>query len=270
MSVLTNWSQQQSSIGVQPEWTDAGVRALFTFRHHPEDATRSLNFAFQDGTSPEATVANRALVAAQMGVDVESLVFIRQVHGTDVAVVGAAHRGMGVLSSDADRIAADAMVTDDIGITLCILTADCVPVLFYDPVHRAVGAAHSGWRGTVGHICDRVVEAMTREFGTRASDLRVSIGPSIRSCCYEVDDVVAEPVTRAFARAQVITPRFGKPGKYWFSMQGAIRFDLEQLGVPRDAIEDTGLCTSCRVNHLFSHRREQGRAGRLAALIALA
>ncbi|GMA61822.1 peptidoglycan editing factor PgeF [Alicyclobacillus fastidiosus] len=268
--MLTNWSQQRNTIGVQPEWTASGVRALFTFRHHPDDATRSLDFAFQEGTSPEVTVANRALVAKQVGVDLESLVFVRQVHGTDVAVVNAAHRGMGALSIDADRIAADAIITDAVGTTLCILTADCVPVLFYDPVHQAIGAAHSGWRGTVGHICDRVIEAMSREFGTRASDLRVSIGPSIRSCCYEVDDVVAEPVKRAFAGGHVLTPRFGKPGKYWFSMQGAIRLDLERMGVLRDAIEDTGLCTSCRVNHLFSHRKEQGRAGRLAALIALA
>lgn len=269
MSVLTNWYQYGNSIGVQPEWTTAGVRALFTFRHHPDDPNDTLNLAFQEGTPSSATVTNRSLVAKQMGVELSSLVFVKQVHGTSVVTITAEDRGMGAMAPDANRVSADAMVTNVPGVTLCILTADCVPVLFYDPVRRAVGAAHSGWRGTVGHISARVVEAMQREFGTKPRDLLVSIGPSIRSCCYEVDDVVAEPVAREF-QDPVLFPRFGKPNKYRFSMQSAIRMDLERLGVARARIEDTGLCTSCRANHLFSHRKEQGRAGRLGALIALA
>lgn len=267
--MLTNWLQDsEGGISVQPEWISSGVHALFSFRDKKEDSAVGLDIGFHDRLDADVTLANRRRVAKALGQELESFVFVRQVHGTDVIAVDRNHRGMGALSYEPDRIPGDALMTNEPHVTLAILTADCVPILFYDPVRRVAAAAHSGWRGTVGHICVKVVEAMRDTYGTKPKDVLVSIGPSIRKCCYEVDDKVAKEAKGQFP-AGVLLPRFGRAGRYLFNMQGAIRADLEKNGVLPSHIEDTGLCTSCRVEHLFSHRREAGKAGRQVAAIVL-
>ncbi|WAH35522.1 peptidoglycan editing factor PgeF [Alicyclobacillus dauci] len=266
--MLTNWLNHNGGLCVQPGWTESGVHALFSFRHHPNDREGGLDVAFHSRVSEDSTLESRQVVATELGVSLDCFVFVRQVHGADVAVVDAAHRGLGATKASPNRMAADALVTNDKNVALAILTADCVPILFYDPVRKAIGAAHSGWRGTVSHISKRVVETMQKTYGTQPEDLLVSIGPSIRICCYEVDEVVAGPVHREFTE-KVIFPRFNRAGKFWFSMQSAICSDLLTVGVRDEHIDDTGICTSCRSTHLFSHRREQGNAGRQMAAIAL-
>lgn len=268
MSVLTNWRQQDGGIGVQPRWTNAQVHALFSFRHHPVSLEHELDVAFSERISTERTLGNRHYVAEQLGAKLENFVFVRQVHGTHVAVVGEADRGLGALQLDPERPAADALVTNARQVALAILTADCVPILFYDPVRQVIAAAHSGWRGTATHISTEVVCTMQKHFATRPEDIQVTLGPSIRQCCYEVDAKVQAPVAEAFDTT-VIVPRFQRPGHYWFNMQAAIREDLMRAGVQAESIEDTGICTSCRVEHLFSHRCEHGQTGRQMAAIVL-
>lgn len=264
--MLRNWRGIDGSVGVQPRFVDGGVRALFSFRHHPIASDVGLDVAFHERISPENTVMNREYIAECIGEPLNHFAFVRQVHGDHVLRVTEQKSDV---SMDADAgNKADAMITNEKHVPLAILVADCVPVLFYDPVVGAIGAAHSGWRGTVAHIARKVIDTMSDAYGSDPMDIRVSIGPSIRRCCYEVDEVVAEPVRREF-EAPVLFRRFQKSEKYWFSMQGAIRSDLLQAGIPSSLIEDTGVCTSCRVNHLFSHRREQGRAGRQMATIVL-
>ncbi|MFD1677306.1 peptidoglycan editing factor PgeF [Alicyclobacillus fodiniaquatilis] len=266
--MLTNWHQEQDGgICVQPAFTRLGVHALFSFRHHPQQSDEDLDVAFHQRLAHEKTRENRQYVAQQLGMPLANFVFVQQVHGTEVLTVDAAACGNG-MDASARRIAADALLTNEKCVALAILTADCVPVLFYDPVSQVIGAAHSGWRGTVGHISVKVLETMKRQYHTRMEDVFVSIGPSIRRCCYEVDDVVAKPMQAAFSRP-VLFPRFKRPGKYLLSMQAAIREDIERQGVPPAQIEDSGVCTSCRVKHLFSHRREQGEAGRQMAVISM-
>ncbi|GMA58806.1 hypothetical protein GCM10025858_37020 [Alicyclobacillus sacchari] len=159
-------------------------------------------------------------------------------------------------------------MTADVGVALGILVADCAPVLFYDPARRVVAVAHSGWRGTVKGISAAVVARMTEDFGSRADDIRAAIGPCIRRCCYEVDETVARQV-RGTHMERALFKRFGQDGKYWFSLPDAIRIDLIRAGLRPEHVDDCGLCTACRTNHLFSHRREQGHAGRQMAIVAL-
>lgn len=269
--MLTHWVGSHGGMGVRPKWCNADVQAMFSFRHDDSADRLDLDVGFHEHSREDChdtTISNRHKIARALGLDLRHFVFVRQVHGTDVAVVDASHRGMGATSFDENRFAADAVVTDTPDVAIAILVADCVPILFYDPVRRVVGAAHSGWRGTVGHVANKVIDTMTQRFGSRVDDIQVSIGPSIRRCCYEVDDTVADKARTEFSPLMAM-PRFRSPGKYLFSMQSAIRMDLSGMGVLNDRIEDVGLCTACRVDHLFSHRREHGKTGRQLAVISL-
>lgn len=268
MSVLTNWYGIDAGIGVHPQFVGNGVRALFSFRHHPIASDIGLDVGFHDRTAPEITITNREFIAESLDEPLSHFTFVRQVHGANVLLVKKQHRGLGATDEEMDLPQADAMITNQKQSVLAILTADCVSVMFYDSVANVIGVAHSGWRGTVAHISSRVVETMCESYGSKPENIRVSMGPSIRQCCYEVDDVVADPVRQAFSPS-VLCPRFGHRGKYWLSLHAAIRADLQRSGIPDLFIEDTGVCTSCRVNHLFSHRREHGATGRQMAAIVL-
>lgn len=269
MRVLQHTVGPHGGIGVRPQWVTSKVRALFTFRHDDSVTGNDLDIGFHERISHEATLINRQLVAERLGLSLHDFVFVKQVHGTDVLMADDTHRGIGAFDATSPRTPADAIVTGTKGLAIAILVADCVPVLFYDPIREVIAAAHSGWRGTVGHISSVVVDHMVSRFGSRPEDILVSIGPSIRRCCYEVDDVVANPARAAFGE-RVLIPKFNQPGKYWFSMQDAIRMDLERHGIMPTHIEDVGLCTASRLNHLFSHRKEQHQAGRQMAVISLA
>jgi YfiH family protein len=222
---------------------------------------QSLNVGRHVGDDPEAVQANRRRCAEESGVPLERWVFAEQVHGAKVAVVDANAAGAGTNSANPAIPGADALVTTEPGLVLAIQTADCVPVLFVDPDQRVVGAAHSGWRGTVLGISGRVVRVMQEGFGSRPDRLHVWLGPSIRACCYEVDERVAAEVRHVFGH-RPLWRRFGRPDKWWLSLQACIRMDLTAAGVDPARIADCGECTACRTRHFYSHRAEAGRTGR--------
>ncbi|MBF8377583.1 peptidoglycan editing factor PgeF [Alicyclobacillus mali] len=258
MRLLKDVIGQHGGLGIRPPFADPGVRAMFFFRHldvfPPADADVSPRLA-----GPEVAREHRGQMLGKVGLRVDSLCLVRQVHGPRVVRVDAPTES---------AVEADGMITDVPGLALAVLVADCAPVLLYDPVRRVVGACHSGWRGTVEHIVARGIERMRDEYGTDPGHLRVAIGPCIRRCCYEVDDVVAERARNARLE-RALLPRFGRPDKYVFSLPHAIRLSVEACGVQPEHIYDSGVCTSCRNRHLFSHRREGERAGRQMAVIAL-
>ncbi|MBX6352197.1 MAG: peptidoglycan editing factor PgeF [Thermoflavifilum sp.] len=219
----------------------------------------SLNVGLHVGDDPAAVMTNRARCAAYLGSDVGRWVFAEQVHGRSIAVVTQAHAGAGVSSSPLPGV--DALVTAEPGVVLAIQTADCVPVLLADVRQRVVAVVHSGWRGTVLGITGETVRTMQAQFGTQPEDLYAWLGPSIRRCCYEVDERVAQPMRERWGEG-VLWARVGHPGKWWLSLQTAIRRDLMDAGVPTAQIRDCGECTACRTPHFFSHRAEAGRTGR--------
>ena len=259
-----------SNVWVIPEWSDDLVRGGFSFRQggFSEGPYETLNLGAKVGDDIEKVRMNREVVAnAGFGPQTE-WVMAQQVHGHNVGVVGRRERGAGVTLEMPPIQDCDALVTNEPETTLVILTADCVPVLFYDPVHRAIGAAHSGWRGTTQHIVQQVILHMQFLYMTEAKDLRVAIGPSIHRCCYEVDEPVAEIVRNEFGENYLVS-RFQKPGKYLLGLQDCIKRDLIQMGVSPSNIEDAGLCTSCHTDLLFSHRKEHGKTGRECGIIRL-
>lgn len=243
---------------------------MFTFRqggvsHPPYD---SLNLGYHVNDDPELVEANRGICAGWLGGELADWVVPEQVHGTAVAAVGRQDAGRGSTKDSHPVPGVDALVTNQPGITLTVLSADCVPILFFDPVAKVIGAAHSGWKGTVGHIAREVLDVMQRSFGSSVADVDVWLGPSVRRCCYEVNDVVAAPVIQEFG-AKPLIQRHHRPGKYLLSLQACIRADLVKSGVLPGHIHDVGVCSACRTDVLFSHRAEHGRTGRFMGAVRL-
>lgn len=148
------------------------------------------NLALHVGDEAELVNANRRQFAAALGVDAARFTTCAQVHGSKVVCVTEGLIGSGAVDF-ADTIAdTDALITDLPNVPLLLFYADCVPVLLADTETGAVGLAHAGWRGSVGEIALKTVQMMCRHYGCNPEKMLAAIGPSIGSCCYEVDDKV--------------------------------------------------------------------------------
>ncbi|MEF2964659.1 peptidoglycan editing factor PgeF [Paenibacillus sp. M1] len=235
----------------------------------------SLNLALHVGDDPEAVLENRRRLASALGFAPEAWTCGEQIHGTAVAAVAAADRGKGL----ADRAGAfqdtDALVTNVPGVLLASFYADCVPLYFLDPVNRAVGLAHAGWKGTVGRISEAVIDRMEREYGSRRSDIRAAIGPSIGACCYEVDERVMVKVREAFAGilSGEWEPSVAAPspheGRTMLNLKEMNRIIMIKAGILPTHIECTSWCTSCHSDRFFSYRKHSGVTGRMASWVGL-
>ena len=151
-----------------------------------------------------------------------------------------------------------------------IFFANCVPLFFYDPVKQAVGASHSGWRGTVRRMGACTVEAMQREFGSKPEDIYAVIGPSICQKCYEVSEDVIDEFKKTFDEKYWMNLWEAKENKkYQLDLWEANRIVLEEAGIPADQIEISEYCTCCRSDVLFSHRATNGHRGNLSGVITL-
>ena len=197
---------------------------------------------------------------------VEDMVASHQTHTTNIRRMTSADKGKGILRPR-DYADVDGMVTDEPGLVLNTFYADCVPLYFVDPVHRAVGLAHSGWRGTAGRMGARMVEAMGERFGSRPEEIYAAVGPSICRDCYEVSGDVAEQFIRMLGKAVAIPGR--EPGKYQLDLWLANELILRQAGLLPAHIAVTDICTCHNSGYLFSHRASGGRRGSLAAFLAL-
>lgn len=237
-----------------------GVAHAITTRHGglSEPPFDTLNLAYHVGDSDVAVRANRLLAAKALGVDAKGLVFMNQVHGNEVVCISAPPEA---------PLACDALITDTPGLTLGIMVADCVPLIFYDPQNRAIGVAHAGWKGTLLQIAAQTVHQMAQAFKSRPEKLLVGIGPCIGGDCYEVDEKVADPWQRELPEA--FYPALKKHGKdrWRLDLQRANRLMLQETGVPDRQIETMALCTHCEPS-LYSYRRDQ-KTGRFAGLISL-
>lgn len=230
----------------------------------------SLDLGLHVGDNPDDVVENRRRYLSALGLDASRLVTPEQVHGEAIKRVGRAEAGRGALSY-ADSIAkTDALITDVPGLPLLLCFADCTPILFLDPVHRAVGIAHGGWKGTVRRIAAKTARRMQQEFGTRPEDLLVGIGPSIGPCCYEVGPEVERQFDEAFPghRAELFSHPDAEGGTH-LSLWAANRLQLEEVGVLPEHIDEARTCTACHHDDFFSYRADGGKTGRLAAVIAL-
>jgi YfiH family protein len=205
----------------------------------------SLNLGYRWGDDPENVAENRRRVAAAAGYDPARLQVTKHVHGTRVWVVG---------DPAPDPPEFDVLATDRAGDVLGAFAADCLPILFADPVARACAAAHAGWRGTAAGVAPIAVRALADRFGSRAADVRVALGPSIGPCCFEVGDEVVD----AFRAALGDVPGMiaDGPRKKHIDLRVATRVQLERAGVRPELIDDRPPCTRCRGDRFFSFRRD--------------
>ena len=226
----------------------------------------SMNLSFTRGDREEDVHANYRRIAKVMGCEPGDMTASHQTHTTNIRRITREDRGKGIVR-ERDYEEIDGLITNEPGIALVTYFADCVPLYFVDPVHRAIGLAHSGWRGTAGRMGERMVRAMEQAFASRAEDLYAAIGPSICRDCYEVSGEVALQFEKLPGRG-VVTPG-EKPGKYQLDLWLANRLILEQAGIPRERIAVTDICTCHNSEYLFSHRASGGRRGNLGAFLML-
>ena len=234
--------------------------------HAPYD---SLNLSFNVGDDPDKVLKNRKLLAGALGIPLTSLTTAKQIHDGHVKVVSEALRGRGSTNYHGAINATDAMVTDRENTCLMILLADCVPILFYDPSKRVVGAAHAGWRGTLRFVAYNTVKVFQEDFGCLPEDIVVGIGPSIGPCCYQVSQDVVSQVQRVFGAGQHSVGRTSKNGKGYFDLWTANLKQLVQAGISEKNIELAKICTRHHPELFFSYRHEKGKTGRFGAGIVI-
>lgn len=263
---------------------------LFTTRTGgvSEGIFESLNLNFNRGDDPEKVLMNYERVAKALGCSIEDMVLSKQTHTTNIRLVTEDDKGKGLVKPlDYDDV--DGLITDIPGIALVTSYADCVPLYFVDPVHRAIGLAHSGWRGTADKMGDCMVKAMETHFGTKPENLYAAIGPSICQDCYEVSEEVAQIFLDIFKGEEALEQeiikkgyRGGMEGRYTHVVepgreQGKYQLDLWlanimiliKAGILSDHIEVTDICTCHNPDYLFSHRASQGKRGNLSAFLMI-
>lgn len=209
--------------------------------------------------APGRVAANRQRLYRALGFDL--LAAPRQVHGVAVAPVTA-----DMLDLPADELrrrldGSDAVMTDRPGVAVAVSTADCVPVLLYDPEHGACAAVHAGWRGMAAHIVREAVESMQTRYGTRPACLYAAVGPSIGPDCFEVGDEVVEAFCSAGFDPSAVVRRYPS-GRAHIDLWAAAVEELTACGVDLSQIEVAGICTRTRHDEFFSARALGVRSGR--------
>lgn len=232
----------------------------------------SMNLSFTRGDDEHAVRENYRRLAEAMGTAPENFVTTDQTHTTNVIRVGKAECGIGV-TKPRPYTDVDGLITNEPGVILSTFFADCVPLYFVDPVHRAIGLSHSGWRGTVNRMGKQTLLAMKREFDTNPHDVIAAIGPSICQDCYEISEDVAEQFIKEFATAD--DPKVSDilidkgNGKYQLNLWECNRRVMTEAGIQDKNISVTNICTCCNPDKLFSHRASHGKRGNLGAFMMI-
>jgi YfiH family protein len=243
-----------------------------------------LNLGFTEQDDRETVARNRQLLAeAVTGNPATPLITVRQIHSNLVLRAGAA---------PSKPVKADGLITDEPGLLLSVMTADCIPILIADRRRRVVGAFHAGWRGTVQRIVECGVGRMRLEFGSRPEDLIAAIGPGNSACCYSVGEEVQAAFESQFVYACELFSEVYDPDpvrlKYpmlflnqrapghasplisvHLDLVEANRRQLIDAGLKPERIQRVGGCTHCQNHRFFSYRAEHGRTGRMMATIGI-
>jgi hypothetical protein len=217
----------------------------------PQD---SLNLAWHTGDDPVHVRENYRRLCANLGISPESIVTTGQVHGTDVALVTAPGNLDGF----------DALITNVRGLFVGIMTADCYPILVHDRRTGACGAAHAGWQGAAGLIAEKTVQAMRDAFGTLPQDCLAWVGTGISGERYEIGGEVA-----ARFDSRYLEPSPSGEGKFLLDLSAASRDQLIEAGISPEQVQCSEFCSYCDSDRFFSYRRDNGKTGRMLALIGV-
>jgi YfiH family protein len=213
----------------------------------------SLNLGIHRKDTPQNVQENFRLLCNAAGLDKNAIVMTDQVHGDNVHVAKRCDIGKRIAKTDA-------LITNEKGVVLCTFHADCIPIFFLDPVKKAIGLAHCGWRGTRLKIGVKVVEKMKAEYGCRPEDILVGIGPSIGVCHFEVDRDVADLFDEKYVQMHQ---------KPHIDLRQMCRDDLQSAGIRPDNITVSDICTYCSRDLFFSYRGDNMKTGSMASVMQL-
>ena len=230
----------------------------------------SLNLSFSVEDAKENVLENFRRIGERFGKTPEDFVLSKQSHETKVLKLGVKDRGKGI-TKERDYEGIDALITDEEGLILSCFSADCVPILFYDPIRKAVGACHSGWRGTKGKILRNVVEEMSKHFSSNPADILIAIGPSISKEQY----IVSEDLGLSFLEDYKDCSEEDSSSPIRRLSEDKFQLDLWDLnrrialdcGLKKEHISISGYCTMENPELFFSHRYSQGKRGLQGAFI---
>ena len=229
----------------------------------------SMNLSFTRGDAEDAVRENYHRLADAVGFEMESIVTSDQTHTSNVIRVTEEDRGNGI-TKPRPYTDVDGMITDVPGLVLATFYADCVPLYFVDPVHKAIGLSHSGWRGTAARIGEVTVNKMRECFGSDPEDIYGAIGPSICQDCYEVSEDVILEFQKSFDRKDWEALFYRKEnGKYQLNLWEANRKIMLEANLKEEHISMPNICTCCNPEFLFSHRASKGKRGNLGAFLSI-
>jgi hypothetical protein len=224
----------------------------------------TLNLGGTVGDDPQHVQKNRHRVFEALGLNINSLYDVWQVHSADIVCTDQPR------PERTTHLKADAILTDRPGVTLFMRFADCVPLLLFEPKRGVIGLVHAGWKGTVSRIAERAVLTMHQQYGSSPKDILAMIGPSIGPDHYEVGQEVIYQVQSTFGpHAERLLTKYNgeRSGRLHLDLWAANQQVLLDAGVRQ--IEMSGICTACQLDDWYSHRAESGRTGRFGALVSL-
>lgn len=236
------------------------ISAHFTTRHggvssSPHD---NLNLAFHVGDNPKNTLENHRILADMLEYDLKNLIHMRQIHSNNIIIANS------TMNFDTSP-QCDALITNCTDIPLMVMSADCTPILLYDPIKHAIGAVHAGRAGALNRILPMTLEAMEKNYGTALSDIQIVLGPSIHGCCYEINENIADEVkAKGYEAALIRTKK-----KVSLDVNTILHIQLKVLGIASQQVETINQCTSCNCHDYFSYRADEQHTGRIAGVIFL-
>jgi YfiH family protein len=230
-----------------------------------EGPLRSLNLSTRVGDDEDRVHTNRLRLCHLMSINPEKVAQAQLVHGNHIEVI----TEQSPKSFAYKFPTTDGLITNVAQVPLFIPVADCAAVAFFDPQQRVIGMVHSGWKGIVHRIIPALVETMQAVYGSHPANILVGVSPCLGPCCYEVRADFIDTFTEAFpVKAKDFLLPQGDDTIH-FDMWSALRWQLEESGILPEHVEGPTLCTACHVDEFYSYRKEHGKTGRFASVIAL-
>lgn len=244
-------------------WRNLGAELFVSTRKGgvSEKGYSSLNLARHVGDFAAAVTENRRRFLTAIEADAEDFITAQQTHGTNIRLVTAEDRGRGFDSNEDAFPDTDGLYTSEKGLLLATFYADCLPLALFDPIHKVLGMAHAGWRGTYENIGKKLLDEMKMTFGSDPKEVRFATGAGIGFCCYEVDKDFCQRFLARYPEAKHWMSE-GQKGKYFFNNSKANADLMMAEGILRENIEGLSSCTCCNQRVFYSYRGSGGNCGR--------
>lgn len=238
----------------------SAVAACFTTRHGGVSKApyTTANLAFHVGDAQSDVLINHDRLARILGYERRRLIHMRQIHSDQIVIIDES------LNFDTPP-ECDALITNLADTPLMVMSADCTPILLYDPIRQVIGAVHAGRAGALNAILPKTIRLMEQTYGSSREALHITLGPSIHGCCYEINASIAEETSH---KGYEDALRY-EDGRVFLDVNTVLKQQLEELKIDPAHIEIIDHCTSCRSDRYFSYRADERHTGRIAGVIML-